>query len=153
MTIRVDVKHNFRSVRMALRALPGEVEEKMHQRGLVAAGKVIAARAGESNRYFRDRTRRLRGSIKVRTADENVGRRRKLFARVEMGGAGARQAVLIELGTERMKARAPLARAVNDTLELQRMAARSEMERGLLRIAREFRTGRISRRTRRELAA
>ena len=120
----LDYREKFSKLDIELAKLPSEAERKIFGFGFAAAGRVIGKKFKRRGFMFEDRTGRLRGSFKVT--------RKGAFARASYGGSGAKQAHLIEFGTERgIKARKPLRVAAYSTTDEQLQKAAETMRRRL----------------------
>ena len=144
----------------AMEALPGLVAEHVQGAGLHAAAEVVRDEAKQTSE-FADKTGALRASIRARRVAGRVhtgaGVRKVpgAAARVEAGGAGARQAYLIEYGRaggvsktgKRYPAAPPhpyLEPALTGTASRQLMAAVASMRQNFARVARQITAGRAT---------
>ena len=118
--------------------LPVEVARTIRGAATFAAAKVVATEA-KATTAFQDRTGRLRRSIRARRgkgyAETLNGKRVQLpavYAATVVGGTGARQGVLIEYGTVKMRARPflePAARSsTSRAFHAARLAAQREFK-------------------------
>jgi len=147
---------DFRQVERAIRDLPGKVPGRLAQEGLLAAGKVIQAQARTPNFRFQDQTGRLRRTIKTRRASGRTRGRKgrgQPYAEVVIGGPGARQGHLIEVGSVKAKARGPLRKAQEVTSTQQIAEAKRAMTKEFVEVGRELRSGNLRPATRRALVA
>jgi len=132
--------------------VPGKVPDRIIAVAALAGARVAAKRASTPGYRFTDKSGRLRKTIKAVRGKVKKGSR-FVFAAVEMGGEDARQAVLIEFGTVKMKARAPLLNAIDETENQRRAEFFRVANRELRKVAKEFKSGKIRPVTRRALAA
>ena len=150
--MRIIFADNFDEVAKSIENLPREFIGKVDADATFAAAKEVERRAKVPGSYFRDKTGRVRQSIKARrsrvTNRSSVG---NTYAEVTIGGAGARQGPLLELGTEKMKARAPLRRALHDSVMQQLSAAKEAAVRSFRTLARQLLTNKVTRANRRLL--
>lgn len=139
---RLKVNIDYKQAIRAIEELPGLFPARIQQKMLVSMGKVIAQKAKTPNFAFNDRTGRLRSSIRVKSIR---GRKQptRLYAGVTIGGTGARQGLLIEVGTQRMKARSPLFKAAENSLSEQRAAIESTAVKEFIKLGQQLRSGRI----------
>ena len=118
--------------------------DRVIQSGLVAASRVAAKHAAQPDYAFRDQTGRLRKTIKAKTATSKFRHAGTVrYAKVTFGGPGARQSNLIELGSHKMKARAPIRKAVHETLANAFTAMQNAMDRRLKQLSRDARNGEL----------
>lgn len=139
----------------------GELPNLILNESLTAAAQVVVARAKQPDEYFRDDSGKLRRTIKVgkrrgggRTGGRRGGGSGTVYTGIgiQMGGAGARQGVLIELGTKTAKARAPIRRAIYDTADKQAEVLRSEGDKSIRGYVKELNSKQLRPQTRRALA-
>jgi len=142
---------DLNKLRKYLSELEGKLGDRIFSRALVAGARVIAKRAKTPNYRFRDRSGRLRKTIK---AARSKGARNvwTTFAVVKMGGPGARQAYLIEMGHSRAKGRTPLMSARDETREQQLAVIKEMAVKEERKAVDELKSGRIRRATARALA-
>lgn len=135
------------------RQFVGTLPQKILETSLTAAARVVVKQAKTPGYAFNDRTGRLRRTIKTRKL-RGRGSRRASYTPVGvfMGGNDAHQGVLIELGTEKAKARAPLRRAIHDTFAEQAREMRRKGDAELAKYIKELNSGALRPATRRALA-
>ena len=151
---------NFAGIEETVRAiesLPGLLGSQVYGNGMVAMAKVVAQEAQRST-SFRDRTGRLRASIKARKRTALVYTSRGLRktagagARVYAGGPGAKQAHIIERGREPGRGypgaapRPFLGPALLQTGNRQFSAAGEAIQKSYLRLGNQITTRTLSRR-------
>jgi len=132
------------TIEQSLKALPGALPDRVIQAGLAAAARVAAKHAQKPDFAFTDRSGRLRASIKARSVTKKFKRAGTVrFASLKFGGPGARQSNLIELGSKKAKARAPLGRAVNETEAAALHEMLKVMDRRLRKLGKDSRDGKL----------
>ena len=156
--MRLAISFDPLNVERSLRELPGAVGLHVRNLGLRAAAKLVVTQA-RSSPAFRDRTGRLRKSIRVRNRSGYIilasGRRQKLGAinaRAQAGGRGAFQAHLVEKGHGGPKPAPPhpyLLPAYEQTQGQQLGVAINAMRRAFDRTVMRLGTGNTTRRIRR----
>jgi len=145
--IRVDIERTQR----AIRELPGKVPNRILAVSTLAAARVIQRQVKMRGYRFNDRTGRLRRSVKVKRGKVKRGND-TIFSKIQMGGEGARQAVLIELGTVKAKGRTPLQSARDATVSQQVQAYTQKADQELRKLEKELLSGNVRPVTARALA-
>lgn len=140
------------------RQFTGALPQRILDSSLTAAARVVVKQAKRPDYAFSDRTGKLRRTIKA-VKFRGRGSRRGggtgvsyTPAGIAIGGEGARQGVLIELGTEKARARAPLRRAIAETGSEQVQAMRRKGNDEMAKYVRELNSGVLRPTTRRALA-
>jgi len=140
----------------------GKLPDRILDAAVLAAARVVAKHARRPNYRFRDRTGQLRKTIKARRIRRGGKRGTRkgggsgvayTIAAVSIGGEGARQGALIELGTHKMKGRTPIQSAIEETVEAQRSALARVGEREMRKAIAELNSGALRSTTRRALGS
>jgi len=125
---------DVRQLERALRALPGALPNRVVQHGLKAAADTARVKAKSPGFAFNDRTGLARRSIRSRAVTKRYSKHslrqgKAVYATLGIGSSSAWYGRLLELGTSRAKARAPVRRAVEESVGEMWRAATTAMRR------------------------
>lgn len=137
----IDVKEVQRNIE----ALPGVLPDRVIQFGLKAAADVAKQRAQQPGFAFNDRTGMARKSIRTGVATRKVRNRGTTrLAKLSIGKTGARHGVLLEVGTDSMKARTPIRRSVEETISQAWRACVVAMKKRFTKLEDDAKKGKIT---------
>ena len=145
--MNTEVKPDIKKLQANLKSLPGALPDRVIQKGLIAAARTAQKAARTPNFAFTDKTGHTRKSIKAGAVSKRDKRSKRTsrYAGLSIGGPGAKQGPLLELGTDKMSPRAPLRRAVEDTLAQAWRVSASAMEKAFAKLESDALKGKLSR--------
>jgi len=152
--MKTDVVVDIKQLRRNVQALPGALPDRVVQYGLKAAANEAAKFAKRPGFAFDDRTGAARKSIAVRMVSKKERRTKTsvsfsgkhLYVKLKIGDPNkAGYAPLLEFGTARMKGRAPIRQAVEETIKQAWRAATIAMQKRYAKLEADAKRGKISR--------
>ena len=146
--MKTDVVVDIKQLERNLKALPGALPDRVVQYGLKAAAAEAAKFAKTPGFAFNDRTGQARKSIKAGLVSRRNRRtgEKQLWAKLKIGDPrNAGYAPLLEFGTDHMKGRAPIRRAVEETVKQAWRAAVVAMQKRFAKLEADAKHGKLSR--------